>query len=452
MFEWMQGGTPRVKLSRMFWTRLITALLAFLLGSACSPSRPEKAWLAGSNVIVVVVDALRADRLGAYGYERATSPVLDEFAERGTLFESVTSAASQTVPSMISLWSGVYPHRHGNQYFPKTNSIGAERKGAIPALPESSKMMAQFFLEAGYQTVAVVTNPWLQAEYGFDRGFESYLLLDAANSDYPYARGDEVSFAAEMAIARASSDPERPLFLYLHYMDVHAPYWPGPDEQADLAPGVSDRSFYVNGRLSGIDESRMLDASRLYDAEVRTFDRFLGNLLETIERTQDNRETLVVLTADHGDEFFEHGGMGHGFSLYEEVVHVPLVLVHPRIPSQRIAKPVSLVDLAPTLLDLLGLEAEPDMDGVSLGRSVQGLQQDDSEQTRWLISELGDLKLVRSDHRKVLLSREPNGAGRFERFDLARDPLEQNQLSDSDVREWPEGLLERAQALMTGPP
>ena len=399
-------------------------------------------------MVVVVVDALRADRLGAYGYARETSPVLDAFAEKGILFESVTSAASQTVPSMISLWSGVYPHRHGNQYFPKTNSIGGERKGGRPALPDSSTLLAESFREAGYQTVAIVTNPWLQAEYGFGRGFESYLLLDPANSEYPYARGDEVSFAAEMAIEHAALDPEKPLFLYLHFMDVHAPYWPSPDEQARLAPGITDRSFYTNGRLRGIDEKKMLGASQLYDAEVRTFDGFLEKLLEAIEAMGEARETLIVLTADHGDEFFEHGGMGHGFSLYEEVVHVPLVFVHPKLQNQRVSKPVSLVDLAPTLLDLLGLKAWPEIDGVSLVDQMQGSQQEEGGKPRMLVSELGDQKLIRSAHRKVILSREREGAVRLERFDLAHDPLEQSALSDAATPEWPTGLAEAAEALL----
>ena len=444
----MQAWVPRGKVCEMDRRGGTTIALALLICASCSESEPEKASLVGSNVVVVVVDALRADRLGTYGYERDTSPILDEFAEQGAVFDSVTSPASQTVPSMISLWSGVYPHHHGNQYFPKTNSIGVERKGARPALPDSSSLLAESFLEAGYQTVAVVTNPWLQAEYGFGRGFESYVLLDPANSAYPYARGDEVSFAAEMAIAHAASNPDQPLFLYLHFMDVHAPYWPSPDEQALLAPGVTDRSFYANGRLRGVDESKMRDASRLYDAEVRTFDGFLGGLLESIEAMGGNRETLVVLTADHGDEFFEHGGMGHGFSLYEEVVHVPLVFVHPRIPSRRIKGPVSLVDFAPTLLALLGLEAGSDMDGISLAQSVRGQAQHGLDGHRWVLSELGDLKLVRSGDRKLILARELEGPARVERFDLARDPYEQSRLSDAETREWPKEISDRAEALL----
>ena len=140
--------------------------------------------------------------------------------------------------------------------------------------------------------------------------------------------------------------------------------------------------------------------------------------------------------------------MGHGFSLYEEVVHVPLVFVHPQIPSQRIKGPVSLVDFAPTLLALLGLEAGSDMDGISLAQSLRGQAQEGLDGHRWLLSELGDLKLVRSGDRKLILARETEGPGRVERFDLARDPHEQNRLSDAETREWPRGFSDRAEALL----
>ena len=402
--------------------RLAIAGLAWV---ACGS--PQRTALEHANVLLVVVDALRADRLGCYGADRPTSPFLDQLAERSVLFESATSTSSQTVPATLSLLTASYPHRHGNQFYPKTQSFRSPRRRVRPEVPGDLETLAERLAADGFRTGAVVANPWLDPRYGFDRGFERYAHLPADPGRKGEARAPVLNQAAREILA--SFGDER-FFLYVHYMDVHSPYEPPEPHRAAFVP-AEGRLIYRNGAHPEMTAVNLAKSRALYDAEVRSLDDGIRELFEILRVLGLEASTLVVFTADHGDEFAEHGGLGHGVTLYEEVLQVPLFFFHPALQGRagRIQTPVSGVDVFPTLLELVGLPPSPGLDGVSLVpwiRGERGLVSD-----RALLAELGGLKAVRRGSLKRIRGSGPDGFDRA--FDLARDPREERPLGDADA-------------------
>ncbi len=390
---------------------------------ACS--EPSGDPLHRANVLLLVVDALRADHLGCYGYERATSPFLDSLAAQGVLFESVTSSASHTVPAVVSLWSGLYPARHANTWYPRTQSAGIPRRRHRPEIPERVTLLAERFRSLGWRTGAVVANPWLAERFGFGRGFERYLHVtkDVRERDHP--RAPQLKQRASELLDGWGDDR---FFLYVHFMDVHWPYEPPEPHRTAFLPDEG-RLTYRNGPAPEASPEDVAYSRALYDAEVRALDAALRIWWgELVERGLAER-TLLVLVADHGDEFHEHQGLGHGWTLYQEVVHVPWLLVHPSLEPRRIRMPVSLVDVGPTLLELVGAPLPNGLDGVALGRWARGAAEPESR-SRILRAELGDRVALRSGSWKGVREAE-SGPARW--YDLASDPSEQRPLATPPV-------------------
>jgi arylsulfatase A-like enzyme len=383
---------------------------------------------AGPNVVVVVVDALRADHLGCYGYARPTSPFVDGLAERGVLFEAAVSASSHTVPATLSLLTATYPRRHGNQFFPETQSFRAPKRRVRPQLPEALTPAAERFRAVGYRTAAVVANPWLDPRYGFDRGFEHYRYVakSADESDHPSAAS--VNEEAERLLRSWLDGGNRSapgFFLYLHYMNTHNPYQ-APQRYRDRFVSGDGRYVYRNGPVEELAREDLEHTRAWYDAAIRGLDDQIRDLFQMLERLDLAGSTLVVFTADHGDEFHEHGGLGHGITLYQEVVRVPLLFVHPdlREHARRIRVPVSTVDVLPTVLEWVGADPPEGLDGISLWPWIVGAGQPPAD--RALVSELGNLKAVRLGPHKGIQARS-DAAARI--FDLAADPGERRPLA-----------------------
>ncbi len=306
------------------------------------------------NVVLYLVDALRADRLGAYGCRRPTSPALDAFAGRATLFAHAYAQSSWTRPAVATLLTGLRPEVHGVNT--RRDRLGDE----VPYLPEVLQA-------AGYETAAVVANPNVGAELGFGRGFGTFQLLP-----WDRRRSEELNREAEAWLDRR--DPGRPFLLYLHTVDPHLPYDPPAEERARFAPraaGPDLGSTAMVGTLAAReleDEGRFAEPLRdLYDAEVAANDRSFGRLLAALEKRSLLADTMVVFVADHGEEFHEHGGWIHGRTLYEEVLHIPLVIELPgQRDPRRVAAAVGEMDLVPTILEVLGLPPLAGLDGRSL--------------------------------------------------------------------------------------
>ncbi len=312
------------------------------------------------NVVLYVIDTLRADHLGCYGYDRPLSPRLDAFAEQAVLFERAVAQSSWTRSSMASIFTGLWPYTHA------TNRRSERLSEAAQTLPERLQAV-------GYQTVAFITNPNLTAGFGFDQGFDhfDYLGEEATSADVHQRVVDWL----------AARDDEDPFLLYVHTLDPHAPYIPPTDVRERWAPQVSAATAAHSmqlvddlqaGRIE-VSDALLADLEALYDAEIAANDTSFGALIDELTAHELYDEALVIVVSDHGEEFHEHGNWQHGRALHNESINVPLILKLPGMQSgQRIVQRVQHIDLLPTLLATLGLEIEPTLEGRSLLPLLRG--------------------------------------------------------------------------------
>jgi len=336
--------------------RAASLLLAVaLLAAGCGAPRPR-------NLLLISLDTLRADHLGCYGYPRPTSPFLDQLASRGVLFEQAWATSPWTLPSHASLFTGLYPSQHG---------VVNNHVGLPPELPTLAEVMR----ERSFATAGFVSGIFLGPRFGLGRGFDRYVVIPTRAQE----GGTATSLSAtrrvsEGGLAWLAEQAHRPFFLFLHYFDIHSDYRPEPRFAALFAgpyhgpvDGTSRQlREFLRGQIEfdAADRAHLVD---LYDAEIRQLDEALKQLFEELHERGELAHTLVVVTADHGEEFFEHGGVFHGRTQYQEMLRVPLILSGPGIPAGvRIDRPVSLVDLPPTLLALLGAGDGPAVSGRDL--------------------------------------------------------------------------------------
>jgi arylsulfatase A-like enzyme len=297
------------------------------------------------HLVLVVVDTLRQDRNGCYGHPRATTPALDALAAEGVVFENAYTVSPWTLPSMASMFTGLYPARHG---------VSAFRE----MLPADAPTLPEILAGHGFTTAAVVSNVLLKREYGFARGFERFDESQATG--HRNVSTDPVTDFAGDWLARMAESGER-FFLFVHYFDPHYRY-----QRHEMFGWSSDGA----GRLHGGEAIQALRELAppptpeevgflvdCYDEEIAWTDRGLRRLLRQLDDLGLADETLVVFTSDHGEEFLSHGWIGHTNSLYDELMRVPLVVRDPRHPARIERRPASVAGLAPTVLDLLGLGA-----------------------------------------------------------------------------------------------
>jgi arylsulfatase A-like enzyme len=328
-----------------------------LAAPAEEETRPER-----PNILFILVDTLRHDRLTPYGYRaRQTTPEIQRWlADRGAVVENAYSQAPWTLPSVVSFMTGRYPGE----------LLGKEM--AAYAIPQNQVPMAERMAALGYQTGGFIANPTMHAGAGFGRGFRTF-YAPPADIDWMRKHADELN---RHAVPWLRAYQRRPFFLYVHYIDPHDPYQ-NPDMidgRSPFLPGYAGpvagdwiHGIYV-GRLKLQDPRRdVAHINALYDSEVRYVDRHLGELLAAIA-PDVLKDTLIVLTADHGEELHDHGGWKHGQTLYEEQIHVPLIFRWDgRIPARsRLGGTVQLVDLLPTLIAAAGGRREPAWDGADL--------------------------------------------------------------------------------------
>ena len=345
----------------------LLAVTFLVLLSGCGAAPPP----AGGPVVLVVVDTLRPDHLGLYGHSRDTSPELDAWAQAGRVYERAWSTSSWTLPSVASLFTGRLPSAHGAVAvlpLPRENPLFGRLPDAIPTLAER-------FSRAGYATAAFVTNPYLKPLLGLDRGFDVYDY--AAASQSPGRRADSM---VERALSWIDTSSQRPFFLLLHLIDPHMDYAAPPPQRGRFTQGETSRLELPVGSASSLREGRFPKpaggaelgpedwsfVSAAYDEEIAFVDAQLGRLRRGLEKRGILERGIVAFTADHGEEFFEHGGFEHGHSLHEEVVRVPLVFWGAGVRAGRERAPVSLADVADTLLEGAGLSAPEGSQGVSL--------------------------------------------------------------------------------------
>jgi arylsulfatase A-like enzyme len=323
------------------------------------------------NILLISIDSLRADHVRAYGYERETTPNLDLLARQGTLFETVIADSSWTIPSHATLLTGVGSRTHGMQ-------TGYQR------LSPSRPTLARLLKASGYRTAGVFSGPYLHPVFGFSDGFDSYESVIPNGGATPIAptggaetlnrlmvtqeaafQSPTSSLVSDKAIRFLEDVGTRPFFLFLHYFDVHYDYDPpelywrrfDPDYHGDF----TGRDFIHNRRIHADMDARDLHhLVARYDGEILFTDEHVGRVINALDHNGLGRNTVVVVTSDHGDEFFEHGNRGHRHSLYEEVLRVPLVVRWPgRVRAgARIGGLVRHADVAPTLLGYAGVAAK----------------------------------------------------------------------------------------------
>jgi arylsulfatase A-like enzyme len=356
------------------------------------------------NVLVISLDTLRADRLGAYGYPRLTSPFLDSLAKRGTLFTRAYVNSHGTPPSHASLLTSLYQESH---------RVSFQRNDGLVQhwLPESLTTMAETFRASGFDTWAVTGGGYLSQEFNFDQGFE---VFDDQPKDF------ETAIDRTLAILNDRARESKPWFGFLHTFAVHSPYEPPHHYQSLFVEQPTD--FYPNNenliqyqtKASELRPEDLEYLSSLYDSSVRYMDALLQMLFLWLERGGFLEDTVVVITSDHGEEFGEHGGLLHGVSLYQELVKVPLLILGPGFEAgKRDPGLASLIDVAPTLYQVTGVSPISELSGRSL-RDESSRGPVYLQYTDLLYGVIdGDWKLIRRSAGPSLL------------FDLAADPLEQ---------------------------
>ncbi|MBN1272684.1 MAG: sulfatase [Candidatus Aminicenantes bacterium] len=322
----------------------------------------------GPNVIFILADALRADHLGCYGYPRPTSSHIDAFADKGIVFERMMSNSPWTKPSVASLFTSLLPHEHGVQNW-------------VADLDSKNLTLAEAFRNRKYTTAGFHANPIISSRHNFQQGFETYQEL-------PLNECDKI---ADTFLGWLSEHKNKTFFAYLHFMDNHLPYDPPEEILGILEPegtlsSMTGRNIAFTMRmmtvigLSAEDRQHLIN---LYDAELIDFDRQFQKILASVERYGIADNTIIVLTADHGEELWDHGGFEHGHSVYNELLHVPMIIKGPQLPAKRISPFVQMLDVFPSLMALTGKPIPPGL----RGKDFTGLLLDDKNNDRDIIAE-----------------------------------------------------------------
>jgi arylsulfatase A-like enzyme len=434
------------------------------------PATDQVATVEQPNILLVTAGGLRPDHLGIYGHDPSISPNIDALAQRGARFDQARAQASWTEPSLASLLTSLYP-----------SELDIACKAAIscqPHVDEQRVTLAEALKGAGYHAAAYLTSSWLTAELGFDQGFEQFETVRAeqpfdlspmhkralgwllgCQQDAPTCRllteghawlfdtPIPAGWGGDRANARVNRFLElhgdERFFLWVHYSealppyDLEPPFHPLPEGPlASPEALLRGMGYWRLGDPFAPREKLMpLDAeglAALYDGEVHRLDRLIGGLLGQLAARSLTERTLVVLTSDHGQEFMEHGGYTYGHSLYDEVLHVPLIMAGPGIAAlgSIIDTPVALLDLMPTLIETAGASTPPETEGRSLRSALEGLPL--SEQPIYsesLYRVPHQLKALRRDGHKLLFDQD---SGQVELYDLTADPGEQSDLSSQN--------------------
>jgi arylsulfatase A-like enzyme len=385
------------------------------------------------NVVLVSIDTLRPDELGCYGNKRDVSPAIDRLAREGTRFETAVSSTSWTLPAHVALLTSLPDLVHGVLW--DTDSLDPKRI-----------TLAQIMKDNGYRTAGVFTGPYLLPRFGFARGFEEY--MDATRFDKKLT-GPAVLVAAEQgrttpgaldrAISWLAQDDGRPFFLFLHLFDAHPDFDPPPPYDTMFDPdyhgSVTGKDVFHNPAIKpGMAARDLAHLRALYDGEIRFVDEAgISRLVKYLEDRGILDRTLVVVTSDHGEEFFEHGEFGHRNNLFDATLRIPLLMRLPgKVPAGLAVKSqVRIIDIMPTILDLVGLPQSPEGLGQSMVPFFTGQEQgDERPDYAELIGGPLHFEALRTGQSKLILD--------FKKqqklfFDLESDPGELKPLTDPEV-------------------
>lgn len=440
----MSVAPPKAKNRYPMWMKGLGLFLSLCGSTGCmQPDGPP-------NILLVTIDTLRADHLAFYGYERSTMPHLEAWLDQAALFERCYSPLPLTDPSLASIFTGLYPLRH------RVRHVGRR-------LPESFTSLTQILQANGYETAAFVSRQGLLDNGQFDRGFEfgNFRGGDAGGMTGPRAEAEIQQRRARDVTAEALAWLDRPtsgkpFFLWLHYFDPHAFYDPPEPFRSTFEP---DREMETPANLRSWwgSVNNLGETLARYDGEILTTDHYLDQVIRKLKKHGQWDRTLFVLTSDHGESLGEHGHLDHGEWLYDEQIHVPLVMRYPGVipAGARINDLVTLMDIAPSIIEISGIEGEDvadfldHMDGVSLASLLRGvdapsrhifLESENCPEEKFSERKAPDMicfpagvegkaRAYRGDRFKLIVS--PRRSGRhYELYDLASDPGELENLAD----------------------
>ena len=320
------------------------------------------------NIVLIVLDTTRSDRLSVYGHDEKTSPFLESFAGRGVRFEQAWSVSSWTLPSHATMFTGVHPDVHG-----------ATQENF--SVSEDVQTLAERLKASGYQTAGFSNNPWVSHRVGLGRGFDHYsemwVVKKTREKTGRHATLDEIDAWMEQTLSK-----REPFFVFVNLIEPHLPYKPPVDAGRHFFEDTddyrrADRHFDAAGKLTvrhyrdedPLSRREWRDLEGLYEGELRRVDQITRKILKRLEAVREG-ETVVIITADHGEHHNEHDHLGHVFSLYEPLVHIPMLISGPGFASGAVrSEPVSLLDIAPTVLSLAGSSTEGMSD---IGRDLRG--------------------------------------------------------------------------------
>lgn len=427
----LRSGSGRASSRRNL---IVLGVLVVLAAGAWYHSlRTIRAMRPDYNVLVVLADTVRSDRLGCYGSALGLTPEIDRFAEGAVRFERAFAHAPWTLPSVASLFTSRCPAGHG----------AGGHIGTFSVLPQDAVTVAEVFRDAGAETHAITNVLFLSSTFGMEQGFAT-VDLEASDSNLEVRRAGPTTDAA---LRWLDEHGEKPFFLFVHYFDPHLVYDPpqpfrerfaDPQDRSSSGPLFGTRQEMIafrEGRIV-LEPSLVRRLEKLYNGEVAYVDSEVGRLLEGVSARGLDENTIVVITSDHGEEFLDHGGFEHGHALYDELLHVPLILRVPSLleaaapPARSVPITVRQIDLAPTLCELAGLPEVPAFEGESLVPLLRGEAGKDrpvlSQGNMWGPSgeawRNAGAKLIRQA-----------AFGGVELYDIQADPGERNDLAAQAV-------------------
>jgi arylsulfatase A-like enzyme len=452
---------PRARVGFVVVLGVLTACIlwlppVYLKGAhgATTVSMGDKTQGKRPNIVFILIDALRADHLPIYGYSRQTAPNLTAFARRGMTFTRMYAQAPSTRPSVATIFSSLYPTVHKVNY---------ERD----FLPESVTVLPEILRAAGYKTFGVSANANVSPTFGYSQGFDEFWVWKTESAFRLTMMGrvaedvlgpnllgrilreqgeivPQADAITDITLKWVSQSGKEPFFLYLHYIDPHEPYGPPPpyDQAFDYRSdppirtgGIDPLTLLSNGQ----DRERVGRILDQYDGEILYADHHVGRLLKGLEDMGVLDKALVIVTADHGEEFLEHGNDSHGRSTYEEVLRVPfLVYWQGKVPAGAMYDgTVRLIDVMPTIPALLGMKPPNEIQGRSF--AAQLVKPTDPEPERQLFAQVVqdsfELEMVRDGRYKLIRHLRGPHQGHEELYDLEQDPLERTNLAPKALAE-----------------
>ncbi len=414
--------------------------MAVILAAACAAAATCVARAKSfprPDILLISIDSLRPDHLGCYGYARPTSPIIDKLAAEGVRCASAVSTTSWTLPAHAAMFTGLVDSTHG--LVDNGLSLGDEHR-----------TLAEVLKANGYDTAGFFGGPYLHPTFGLSQGFDHYqscmtALPDSATdqairglsqSDVDPSHADITGPRTVEEFVRWLDMPkdERPRFAFVHLWDVHYDYIP-PEKYAkifdpDYTGKLDVRNFSTNPSIHpSMDARDFQHLVAMYDGEIRFTDDIVGQLLDALRARGRLENTLVVITADHGEEFFEHLGKGHQHSLWEELIRIPLIFHWPKQlkPGSVVPDQVRLIDVMPTILTFAGVEKQPAVQGRDIGPLLAGRKLEPATALCELLVDRKDLRVLRTNELKAFRNAPSKKTGVF---DLVDDPKETKVLHD----------------------